>query len=64
MSAKDKGKNKAQEIKGKVKQATGRASRNPSTEMSGRREQVRADLKNAGEHVKDAAGKFKDSLDH
>jgi uncharacterized protein YjbJ (UPF0337 family) len=62
MSILDKIKNRLQAARGKTKQATGRAGGRPTTEMRGRRNQVRADLKDAGEQVKDAAGKVKKSF--
>jgi len=54
MSSNDKAKNKTQELKGKVKEATGRATGNQSLERKGKRDQVSGDLKQAGEKVKDA----------
>jgi len=64
MSTKDKAKNVAQSAGGKVKQAAGQATGRPGTEQRGRRSQVKADLKNSGEQVKDAGRKAKDALDH
>jgi uncharacterized protein YjbJ (UPF0337 family) len=63
MSAKDKIKNAAQDVSGKAKQATGEATGDRDTEMEGRSDQVKADVKNAGEQAKDAAGKVKQSFD-
>ena len=62
MSAKDKVKNSAKSLKGKTKQAAGAATGDRSTEMSGRRSQVKADLKNAGEQVKDTGRHLGKSL--
>jgi uncharacterized protein YjbJ (UPF0337 family) len=57
MSATDKIKNKVEEVSGKAKEATGRVTGDHSKEAEGRGDQASADLKNAGEKVKDA---FKD----
>jgi uncharacterized protein YjbJ (UPF0337 family) len=64
MSTTDKAKNRLQSARGKTKEAAGQATGRPSTKMRGRRDQVRADLKNAGEQAKDAAGKVKDAFKH
>ena len=64
MSARDKVKNAMQKAGGKTKQATGQAANRPDVEQKGRRKQVKADLKNAGEQVKDAAGKTKRAFKH
>jgi uncharacterized protein YjbJ (UPF0337 family) len=55
MSAKDKAKDKAEAAKGKVKKDTGKALGDPVLEGKGKAEQVKGDLKQAGEKVKDAA---------
>ena len=54
MSATDKMKNAIQDVEGKAKEAVGRATGDRSTENEGRGDQAKADLKNAGENVKDA----------
>lgn len=54
MSATDKASNKIEEAGGKAKEALGRATGDRSTENEGRKDQSKADLKNAGEKVKDA----------
>lgn len=64
MGATDKMKNRVQDAKGKAKEAAGRATGDRSTEMEGRDDQTKADLKNAGEQVKDAWGKVKDAGQH
>jgi uncharacterized protein YjbJ (UPF0337 family) len=64
MSAKNKLSNAAQGARGKVKQVAGALTGNRKTEMKGRRQQVRADLKNAGQQVKGSGRKVKDSMDH
>jgi uncharacterized protein YjbJ (UPF0337 family) len=64
MSLRDKMRNAAQKSSGKAKQVGGRAAGRPDAERRGRRKQVGADLKNAGEHVKDAGGKAKRAFKH
>jgi len=54
MSAKDKLKNKVQEIKGQAKKKTGKATNNRDLEAEGKADQAKGNLKNAGEQVKDA----------
>ena len=54
MSATDKIKNHVDDAAGKAKEALGRATGDRSTENEGRGDQAKADLKNAGENVKDA----------
>lgn len=57
MGLTDKAKNAAQDATGKIKENAGKASDDESLEAEGRRDQAGADLKQAGEKVKDA---FKD----
>lgn len=54
MSSEDKAKNKIDDLGGKAKEALGRATDDESTKNEGKREQAEADLKDAGEKVKDA----------
>jgi uncharacterized protein YjbJ (UPF0337 family) len=54
MSGLDKAKNAMQDAEGKAKEALGRASGDKDTEAEGKGDQATADLKNAGEKVKDA----------
>jgi uncharacterized protein YjbJ (UPF0337 family) len=54
MSATDKMKNAIEDVAGKAKEGVGRATGDRSTENEGRGDQAKADLKNAGENVKDA----------
>jgi uncharacterized protein YjbJ (UPF0337 family) len=54
MGAGKKMKNAAKNLKGKGKEAAGDATRDAKTEKSGRRDQAKANLKQAGEKVKDA----------
>ena len=57
MSAADKAKDKAQAAKGKVKKAAGKATGDRVLEGKGKADQVKGDLKLAGEKVKDAVKK-------
>jgi uncharacterized protein YjbJ (UPF0337 family) len=50
----DKISNAADDAKGKAKEATGKATDDESLEHEGKGDQVKSDLKNAGENVKDA----------
>jgi len=54
MSASDKFENAAEDIAGKAKEATGKVTDNEELEAEGRADQAKADLKKAGENVKDA----------
>lgn len=54
MGLDDKIKNAAQDAKGKVKEAWGDATDNPDLEAEGKADQAAANLKKAGEDVKDA----------
>lgn len=54
MSATDKIKNKVEDVAGKAKEALGNATGDESTANEGRKDQSKADLKDAGESVKDA----------
>ena len=54
MSAVDKAKNAVTDAAGKAKEGLGKATGDKSTEAEGQRDQSKADLKNAGEKVKDA----------
>ncbi|MEV0788462.1 CsbD family protein [Kribbella sp. NPDC050459] len=57
MSNKDKLENAAEAAKGKAKEATGDATDNRDLQAKGQAEKTKANLKQAGEKVKDA---FKD----
>ena len=59
MSDTDKAKNKGQELKGKVKETTGRAVGNERLEAEGAADQTAGNVKQAGEKVKDAAKSLK-----
>ncbi len=54
MSATDKMKNMAEDAKGKIKEAAGKVTGDESQEHEGQADQTKADLKQRGEHVKDA----------
>ena len=54
MSTADKAKNKLEEAKGRVEESAGKATHDRSREMKGKRNKASADLKQAGEKVKDA----------
>jgi uncharacterized protein YjbJ (UPF0337 family) len=54
MSNKDKAKNATQVFKGKVKAAAGKKFGNQKLEAEGQSDQVKGNLKQAGEKVKDA----------
>lgn len=54
MSGVDKIKNAAEDVGGKAKEAVGSATGDKSTENEGKKDQSKADLKDAGENVKDA----------
>ncbi|PZS25104.1 MAG: CsbD family protein [Pseudonocardiales bacterium] len=54
MSATDKAKNKIEDAAGKAKEGLGRVTGDKDTEAEGRKDQSKADFKDAGEKVKDA----------
>lgn len=54
MGLDDKIKNKAEEVKGKGKESTGDATGNRDMQAEGETDQSKANLKQAGENVKDA----------
>ena len=54
MGVDDKIRNAAQDAAGKVKVGVGKATDNERLEAEGRADQVAADVKQAGENVKDA----------
>lgn len=57
MSALDKAKNAAQKLTGKAKEARGKATGDHDLKVEGKTDQSTADLKDAGENVKDAFDK-------
>jgi uncharacterized protein YjbJ (UPF0337 family) len=54
MGLDDKISNASEEAQGKVKEAAGKATDDRSLEREGKADQAKADLKQAGEKVKDA----------
>lgn len=54
MAATDKAKNSAQRAKGKVKEVAGKVTGDRALKAEGKADQMKADLKQAGEKVKDA----------
>jgi uncharacterized protein YjbJ (UPF0337 family) len=54
MGAGDKARHAAEKVKGKAEEAVGKATDNPARTGHGQRKQTKADLKQAGEKVKDA----------
>jgi uncharacterized protein YjbJ (UPF0337 family) len=54
MSERDKLSNKAQDLKGNIKEKVGDATDNRDLEAKGQSDQTKANLKQAGEKVKDA----------
>lgn len=54
MGLRDKIKHATEGAKGKAKEASGKAQGDKSLETEGKVDQTKADVKKAGEHVKDA----------
>ena len=54
MSASDKVKNETQDLKGKAEEAVGHVTNDPGKVAEGKDTQSAADVKKAGENVKDA----------
>jgi uncharacterized protein YjbJ (UPF0337 family) len=54
MGGDDKMKNAAEDLGGKAKEAVGKVTDNERLEAEGKADQAKADLKQAGENVKDA----------
>lgn len=62
MSRIDKLKNDSEHAKGKTKEAIGDLTDDASLEAEGRKDQAKADVKNAGESLKEAGRKAKDAV--
>jgi uncharacterized protein YjbJ (UPF0337 family) len=62
MGLDDKASNKGEDVKGKAKEATGKATGNHRLEGEGKDDQRSASVKDAGEKAKDAAGDVKDAF--
>jgi uncharacterized protein YjbJ (UPF0337 family) len=54
VGAEDKAQHKGEEMRGKAKEAVGRATNDEELENQGKRDQAKSDAKQAGEKVKDA----------
>jgi uncharacterized protein YjbJ (UPF0337 family) len=54
MSAKDKSRNKVQEVAGQIEEKAGQITGDDDLEAHGKAEQTKGNLKQAGEKVKDA----------
>ena len=57
MGIADKLRNKAQELRGRVKRNTGEVTGDRRLQADGRTEEVKSNLKQAGEKIKDAFGR-------
>ena len=55
MTAEDKARNKAEEMKGKAKEAVGKGTGNEQWEAEGKADQGKGNVKQAAEKIKDAA---------
>lgn len=62
MGTQDKASNKAQDIKGKVKETVGKATGDEELEGKGKADQAKSAVKDVGEKAKDAASKLKDTV--
>jgi uncharacterized protein YjbJ (UPF0337 family) len=62
MSFTDKAKNQGEETKGKVKEWVGDKTDNEDLQAEGAGDQLKGNTKQAGEHVKDAAGDVADNF--
>ncbi|MFC0626187.1 CsbD family protein [Kribbella deserti] len=54
MGIADKARNAAEELAGKAKEAVGNLTDDKDLQAEGKTDQTKADLKNAGENIKDA----------
>ncbi len=62
MGTKDKASNKAQDMKGKVKEKVGKVTGKQKLEDKGKSDQAKSAVKDVGENVKDAASKVKHAI--
>lgn len=62
MGTKERASNKAQDAKGRVKEAAGSITGNRDLSNEGQADQVKAHAKDAGEDLKDAAKKVKHAV--
>jgi len=58
----NKAENKGEELRGKVKEGIGKATGDERLERQGQTDQASGKAKQAGEDLKDAAGKLKDRV--
>jgi uncharacterized protein YjbJ (UPF0337 family) len=63
MGKKNKASNKAQDLKGKVKERVGSATGNKELRDKGKTDQAMSGLKDAGENLKDAASNVKNAVE-
>lgn len=56
MSAENKAKNAAQDVKGKIEEGVGRVTGDDQKVAEGKADQFAANVKKAGENIKDAVG--------
>jgi uncharacterized protein YjbJ (UPF0337 family) len=62
MGTRDKASNKAQDLKGKVKETIGSATGNEDLRTKGKTDQTKAALKDVGEKARDAGSNLKDAI--
>jgi uncharacterized protein YjbJ (UPF0337 family) len=62
MGMRDKASNKAQDLKGKVKETVGSATGNEDLRTKGKTDQTKASVKDAGEKLKDGVSNVKDAV--
>ncbi|HYH34595.1 MAG TPA: CsbD family protein [Nocardioides sp.] len=62
MGMDDKASHKGEDLKGKAKEATGKATGDERLEGEGKGDQTSASIKSAGDKAKDAAGDVKDAF--
>lgn len=62
MGTADKASNKAEDLKGKVKETAGKVTGDERLEAEGKSDQTKSAVKDAGENIKDAASKVKDAV--
>ncbi len=64
MNAQNKAAHNAEEFKGKAKEFIGDKTGNTDLAAEGRADQLSANVKQAGDHVKDAASDVKHAVNH
>ncbi len=62
MSNEDRASNKAEDLKGKAKEAVGKVTDDDELEGQGKRDQAKSRVKDAAEDVKDAARDVKNTM--